>query len=283
MKKIGLGILVAGVAAVLVVSVAYALPTNRGIDRAKGRSPVIDEDTREVVAPPTVPVFPQLPESELTKIVFIRYAPGFQKEKFCNDNEVCEPELGEKWQFCSDCPKPGGEEEEPTTACYDFLAGSKPRWNWIEGYYYSISELGTASTWATGVWKGATSATIFGDGVSGTYPWGEYNYYNSISYGDYDDTGLCPSAEPCVIAVTAIWFRGKNIYEYDIMFDTNFFPNLGEPDLDTVALHEFGHGAGLNDLYDSVCSGNVMYGYYEGEKTSLADGDIAGIQRLYGK
>ncbi len=83
-----------------------------------------------------------------------------------------------------------------------------------------------------------------------------------------------------MLAVTAIWFRGKSIYEYDIMFDTDYFPNE-DFDLDTVALHEFGHGAGLGDLYDSTCEDEVMYGYYTGEKTELKIGDITGIQTLY--
>ncbi len=65
------------------------------------------------------------------------------------------------------------------------------------------------------------------------------------------------------------------------MFDTDYFP--GSIDLDTVVLHEFGHGAGLADLYESVCRDEVMYGYYKGEKTELQEGDIAGIKILYGE
>lgn len=268
--KIGLGTLIVVAITVLTVSVAWALPQlpeNRGVNKAKLLSPVIDDNTRHVVAPPTVPVFPQLPEKDLTKIIFIRYAPGFQKDKLCDNDGACE--VGEKG-WCVDCK---GNGEEPSIVCYSFLSGAKPKWNRIENYYYSTSELGTSSAWATAKWDDATSAIIFGDGLSGVYPWGIYDYYNSISFGNYSD--------PDVIAVTAIWFRGKNIYEYDIMFDTDYF--LGSTDLDTVVLHEFGHGAGLNDSYDSVCQGNVMYGYYTGVKTTLGSGDIAGIQALYGQ
>lgn len=126
---------------------------------------------------------------------------------------------------------------------------------------------------ATRVWNDATSGTIFGEGIQENLPWGQYDYKNSVSYGDYDN--------PYVIGVTTIWFRGKKIYEYDIMFDTDYFPGI--IDLETVALHEFGHAAGLGDLYDAECQGEVMYGYLdEGEtRNELGSGDITGIQALY--
>jgi len=273
MKKVGLGILIAVLLTVLAVGVASALPTNRGIGRAKEASSAITDDG--VKAPPEFVV--QLPESKLTKIVFIRYAPGFQKDKSCNNDGVCD---SEEKGWCADC-KGGGEEEPPTTTCYGFLAGSKPRWNWVENYYYNDSGLETASAWAISVWNGTTSATIFGSGLSGAGAWGVYDYKNSISYGDYDDTGMCPTPEPCVIGVTSIWFRGKNIYEYDIMFDTDYFPG-SSVDLDTVVLHEFGHGGGLDDLYDEVCVTEVMFGIYDEVDLDLGPGDTVGIQTLYG-
>lgn len=267
MKKIGLGILIAIVAAVLTVGAAFALPILSVPDAAKIASRAIDENTGELKVPPEFVA--ELPESELTKIVFIRYAPGFQKDKPCNNDRTCDP--GEKG-WCADC-RGGGEEEPPATACYDFLAGSKPSWNWVENYVYNDENLAVPSFDAVTTWEAPVSGDIFGVGSYATgYNWGVYDYENSISLGDYED--------PNVIAVTAIWFRGKNIYEYDIMFDTDYFPNKGI-DLPTVTLHEFGHGAGLGDLYDVTCQDNVMYGYYTGVKTTLGDGDIVGIQTLY--
>ncbi len=252
MKKKSLALLVGLVLVLAAVGVVFASPGNK---------------FGKAVTPP----FPQPAEEYLQKVIFIRYAPGFQKDKPCDNDGICDPD---ERGWCADCK--GGEEPTPTpeeSACYAFLAGSKPRWNWIEDYAFSGSGLATSSAWATGVWDAATSATIFGSGNPESGEWGVYDYKNSVLYGDYPEEG--------VIAVTAIWFRGKNIYEYDIMFDTDYFP--GSIDLDTVVLHEFGHGAGLADLYESVCRDEVMYGYYKGEKTELQEGDIAGIKILYGE
>ena len=55
-------------------------------------------------------------------------------------------------------------------------------------------------------------------------------------------------------------------------------------DLQNIATHEFGHGAGLDDLYEDSCSEETMYGYAENgetKKRTLGSGDIAGIVELY--
>jgi hypothetical protein len=65
----------------------------------------------------------------------------------------------------------------------------------------------------------------------------------------------------------------------DIFFNsTQNWGNSGF-DLETVAIHEFGHALGLGE---STVQGEVMYAYYQGVKQTLSYDDATGIQSLYG-
>jgi hypothetical protein len=71
---------------------------------------------------------------------------------------------------------------------------------------------------------------------------------------------------------------------YDMAGDINF--NTGQNfninstyDLQTVAMHEFGHSVGLNE---STVSNAVMYQYYNGVRRSLSSDDIMSVQSIYG-
>ena len=93
-----------------------------------------------------------------------------------------------------------------------------------------------------------------------------------------------------IIAVCYTWSIGDRIVQFDIAFNTDYLwgdaeANPALMDLQNIATHEIGHGFGLADLYKRKLSDLTMYGYAsEGEtiKRDLAQGDIDGIQALYG-
>jgi len=140
-------------------------------------------------------------------------------------------------------------------------------------------------------WDRYTSVDLFGAySVDYSASWDDDapDGANELVFGDYPREG--------VIAITIVWgyFSGppglREIVEFDVMFDTDYAwgdaAALGGAvmDLQDIATHELGHGAGLGDLY--YCELETMYGYaFYGEtmKRDLYAGDIAGIQYLYGK
>lgn len=97
------------------------------------------------------------------------------------------------------------------------------------------------------------------------------------------------------IAVTIIWgvFSGsvsrRYLAEWDMIFDDVDFDwsAIGESnkmDFEDIATHELGHAVGMNDLYNSVCNQETMYGYAafgETLKRTLNSGDILGVSVLY--
>ena len=77
--------------------------------------------------------------------------------------------------------------------------------------------------------------------------------------------------------------------QFDIVFDIDFAwsasGEAGKMDLQNIATHELGHGAGLDDLYQSPAYRETMYGYSaygEISKRDLYIGDKTGITKLYG-
>lgn len=134
-------------------------------------------------------------------------------------------------------------------------------------------------------WDDATSKTLVnsvtssdGSGVV------VYNNINALFFADYSNSQ--------VIAVASIWINRftKQIVECDIQFNTDYTwgdatVNTAIMDLQNIATHELGHDFNLDDIYDSTKSYLTMYGYsFNGdiEKRTLAAGDIAGIQKIYG-
>ena len=211
----------------------------------------------------------------LTKITFIHYKKGHAKPP--------KPD------------KPGKPAKQ--SRCYGFLArGAK--WKTTEDYAInpantdglSPSFITQALQAGVGGWETYGGDDIFGiSSIDYSAVYGVYDYKNSVQFGSHPD--------PHVIAVTSVWgyFGGppqtRELVEWDMLFndasDWDWGDATADPtlmDLQNIATHELGHSAGMDDLYETTCQAETMYGYsWEGDtqKRDLNLGDIAGIQKLY--
>jgi len=178
------------------------------------------------------------------------------------------------------------------TVCYKLLGYS---WKTTPVNYYinptnsqglSQSFVTSAFSTAAETWDDATSKELFNNAyaVDTSAVYGVKDGKNSIVFGSYPNSG--------VIAVTSIWFSRKNqqLVEFDQLYNTYFAwgdssVNPALMDLQNIAVHELGHGVGLDDIYTSSCSAVTMYGYsYEGDlaKRTLETADITGLRLMYG-
>jgi len=239
---------------VIVFSVMVAAMTIPASDRAKENAKAPEKSTA---------IATNNGEWELEKIVFIHYAKPTKPPKPPN-GDVCYKLLGVKWKSL-----PVNYVINPTNS--DGLTED-----------FVTSAISTSAE----TWDDAISNELFKDTytISYTAQYGVLDSNNTIVFGDYSDVN--------VIAVTTIWYtrKGRQIVEFDILFDTDFTwgDATGNPDvmdLQNIATHELGHGVGLGDIYTSSCSEVTMYGYStegETEKRTLEQPDILGLQKMYG-
>jgi len=147
-------------------------------------------------------------------------------------------------------------------------------------YGFSISAVVTVITASAETWDSKTGAAVFSYQGTTTRTAGKYDGYNVVAWGRY---------QAGVIAVTYIWYSGSKILETDTRLNTFYQWSLsGEAekmDVQNIMTHEFGHWAGLNDLYSDADYWLTMYGYSsygETYKQTLGLGDILGLQAVYG-
>jgi hypothetical protein len=226
------------------------------------------------------PVFASRPRGlddrgPLTKITFIHYRRAYAKP----------PGVGNK---------PGGG-----SSCYGFLAsGAKWKtpetfWGNASGSSVPSSEFQNALNAGVAEWESNSPSNIF----DGTAIMSSSAPYDPNSMDDKNVAVFGAYSNPGVIAVTTVWgyFYGppktRELVEWDMLFNTAGGWGWGDGeanpalmDLQNIATHELGHSAGMDDLYNTSCNLETMYGYStEGEiiKRDLNAGDIAGIKALY--
>jgi len=99
------------------------------------------------------------------------------------------------------------------------------------------------------------------------------------NFDDNNDIGWVALRSSNTIAVT---WSGINIDEADMAFNTNFTWSTDgkETDIETIALHELGHVAGLGHSADTEA---IMFAYYSAPavQRTLAADDIAGLRSIY--
>lgn len=183
------------------------------------------------------------------------------------------------------------------SSCYAFLANGA-KWKSVEDWVVNPSNnQSLSSTFVAGnladdmaKWENESSANIFGTGSTTTSTLvadtTSTDGLNEVYFGNINSPGA--------IAVTIVWgiFSGRpsnrELVEWDMIFDEADFDwsdsgAAGKMDFENIATHEIGHAAGMGHP-DSSCTEETMYAYAaygETKKSSLNDGDIAGIQALY--
>lgn len=196
------------------------------------------------------------PKEPLDQITFIHYKDGKVKIAGAKAGPACYQLMGIKWK------------------------------KFPINYVISPSIYANAVVAAANEWDSHTTTALFGSYTidpSANFD-ASPDGRNEYSYGNYPQAG--------VIAVTSTWYTrfGKEIVEYDVMFDSDFAwgdaaKNPSLMDWQNIATHETGHGLGLSDIYNKACSAVTMYGYsYEGDvaKRTLEQADITGLRMIYG-
>jgi len=191
--------------------------------------------------------------------------------------------IGAKWQsFQLPVPLEVNPSLSGLTGSFVLAAIGLAAEEWDDGDYSQLKGI---------AWYGV-KPDLFADTVTTTakgyddLAWtsGKRDGKNTLVWGNYPTSG--------VIAVTILWYNRatKTILEFDIVFDTEYIwgdaaTMTNVMDLQNIATHELGHGAGLDDVHQSTAYRETMYGYSSEGETSKRDlymGDKTGITKLYG-
>ena len=179
-------------------------------------------------------------------------------------------------------PPSDNSADNPDYALLSFHWSTSAKY-WINtknNYGFSASAVVTAITASASAWDDQTNAAVFSYQSTTSRNAGKRDGYNIVDWGIY---------RVGAIAVTYIWYSGSQILETDTRMNTFYRWSLsGEArkmDVKNIMTHEFGHWAGLADLYSDADYWLTMYGYSnygETYKRTLGLGDTQGLQAVYG-
>jgi len=125
----------------------------------------------------------------------------------------------------------------------------------------------------------------------------DYKAKASVRFPDFKNVITWRGLPNGTIAVASIWYitDTKEIVDADIILRIGYKWGIADGnelttdlpnafDIRNIVTHEAGHWTGLDDIYNETYSAMTMYGYSDyGEeiKRSLEPGDIAGAQEVY--
>lgn len=135
-----------------------------------------------------------------------------------------------------------------------------------------VSDEASAVSKAGNTWSALNSAglRLTYQGSTSTTEHG-YNGSNTVNWKDEGDNST--------LGTSYIWYSGNTILETDLVFNDyyNWSTSGSNYDVETVALHEFGHWVGL----DHTSSG-IMRPNYGGKQHNLDDDAKEGFYAMYG-
>lgn len=148
----------------------------------------------------------------------------------------------------------------------------------------SVSNAYTAINTAWAGWKEADQNIVITQGQSTSVSRPKFNKTNLVAWGNV--------SYRTAIAVTYTWYNGitGEALESDTIFNRRFTWSYtpyttdcggvpGAYDIGNIAIHEFGHWVGLDDLYGDADKDLTMFGYgftTELKKDTLGPGDASG-------
>jgi len=144
---------------------------------------------------------------------------------------------------------------------------------------FSTSQWQGAFQKAAAAWQAATNINLVLVSDDGTDFGDAGNQQSDSRFGDIRIGGTELSSSVLATAFLPPAFNGGTLAGDIVMNTTQAWQINNDYDLQTVAIHEFGHSLGLDH---SAISTATMYGGYNAKKQSLTSDDTAGIRAVYG-
>jgi hypothetical protein len=179
----------------------------------------------------------------------------------------------------------GGAWVYPSRVTYSFMPDGTSVAGGSSALYGTMSSQGVSqAVWQTAFqdaaawWESVANVNLVQVGDDGTALGGSGNQQGDSRFGD-----IRISAIPLMTGALALTFEpppmNGGTVAGDIILNSSASWGTWGYDIETVAIHEFGHALGLD--HSNVITAD-MYPYYNGTKNILGTDDINGIRAVYG-